>query len=328
MFATMNLSVHRRGRYKARAPVIRPGVTSTSVLECVVNLSEGRDPALIDRLRAAAGPCLLDVHCDGDHHRSVFSLAGPADMVQEGARSLAREAVASIDVRFHHGVHPRIGALDVVPFIALDLPPGASLVSEGDVARAVDARDRFARWAGQALRLPCFLYGPETPGVPARTLPQLRRGAWHELAPDTGPSLPHRSAGACAVGARGLLVAYNLWLSSGDMAEGVSAVDVARRIAAQLRGPLLRTLGLALPGGAQVSCNLIAPRRLGPAAVFDAVARHTPIARAELVGLIPRSVLDATDPGRWAELGIGPEATIEARLEQAGLDGGRFLRDR
>ena len=114
-----------------------------------------------------------------------------------------------------------------------------------------------------------------------------------------------------------MLVAYNLWLVTPDL-------GAARRVAAALRGPQLRCLGLAVGDAVQVSCNLIAPLALGPAAVFDAVARHLPIARAELVGLVPAAVLEGIPQARWPELGLSLETTIEARLEQAGLDGGRF----
>ena len=286
------------------------------MLECVVNVSEGRQIDVLRALRVAAGPCLLDVHSDVDHNRSVFTLAGPPELVEEGVRSLAEATVACLDLRLHRGVHPRIGVLDVVPFVALRPDPLDGTLAAGDPELALGARDRFARWAGETLALPCFLYGPERP------LPQLRRQAWRDLAPDTGPSTPHPSAGAAAVGARGVLVAYNLWLDGERL--GGAGLDVARQIATALRGPALRTLGLAVGGSAQVSCNLIAPEQVGPADVFDAVALQAPIARAELVGLLPRRVLLAIPRHRWDELAVGPATTIEARLEEAGLDGGRI----
>ena len=120
----------------------------------------------------------------------VLTLAGPAEQVQDAVRSLARQTVTSIDLRQHHGVHPRLGALDVVPWISLAGWP----VNDGPIAPAIQARDDFARWAGIELRLPCFLYGPE------RSLPEVRRQAWRTLSPDTGPDSPHPTAGASAVG--------------------------------------------------------------------------------------------------------------------------------
>jgi glutamate formiminotransferase len=278
------------------------------VLECVINVSEGRDLTLLHQLGERAGRCLLDVHRDGEHHRSVFTLAGPDEELDAAVRDLAAAVVDHVDLRTHEGAHPRLGALDVVPWV--------DLASQSVGPRAMTARDRFAAWAGDKLQLPCFLYGPE------RSLPDVRRHAWADLRPDTGPDQPHPTAGAAAVGARTILVAYNLWLEGADLA-------TARTIAADLRGPQIRALGLALGrSGIQVSCNLIAPAQVDPAAAFDAVASQAAragaaVARAELVGLIPAALLDAVPRHRWAELDLDPSRTIEARLEQAGLDGGR-----
>jgi glutamate formiminotransferase/glutamate formiminotransferase/formiminotetrahydrofolate cyclodeaminase len=275
------------------------------LLECVVNVSEGRDQAALQRLAVEAGPSLLDVHVDADHHRAVFTLAGAAPLVQTAARQLARAVVAGLDIGHHAGVHPRIGALDVVPFVSLEGWP----VADGALARAISARDNFARWAGTELGLPCFLYGPQ------RSLPDVRRHAWADLAPDTGPSHPHLTAGAAAVGARPVLVAYNLWLASDDLAG-------ARAVVTAIRGPRLRALAFPVGGTVQVSCNLIDPWSLGPEAAFDAVASRVGVERAELVGLLPRAVLERAPRHRWPELGLDPSTTIETRLEQAGLDGG------
>jgi glutamate formiminotransferase len=276
-------------------------------LECVVNVSEGRDGSVISDLAAAAGSFLLDLHSDPYHHRSVYTLAGGAAELMEAVQSLSRAAVARLDLAGHDGVHPRLGVLDVVPWVRLQGWP----VSDGPADRAIKERDRFAAWAASELGLPCFLYGPE------RTLPAVRRQAWHGLTPDTGPAHPHPTAGACAAGARPLLVAYNLWLVSADLA-------TARQTAAAIRGPHVRAIGLQVGPDVQVSCNLIAPWQVGPGAAFDAVASRVDVARAELVGLVPNAVLDAEPEGRWAELALDPSRTIEARLEQAGLDGGRF----
>jgi glutamate formiminotransferase len=272
------------------------------VLECVINVSEGRDLEVLGLVTAAAGPTLLDVHRDPDHHRAVFTLGGPDDRVEQGVRSLASAVIEHLDIGRHQGAHPRIGTLDVVPFVALDGPP----IAEGPLLRALAARDRFVDWAATELGLPCFRYGPE------RSLPEIRRGAWGDLAPDQGPDAPHPRAGAVAVGARPVLVAYNLWLERPDLA-------LAREIAREIRGPDLRTLGLAVGSEVQVSCNLIAPWSVGPAAVHDAVAGRAGVARAELVGLIPSSILEDTPRSRWKELDLAASATIEARLERAGL---------
>lgn len=287
------------------------------MLECVVNVSEGRDRAVIDRLGVAGAPYVLDVHSDSHHHRTVLTLCGePAAELERAVRRLAATAVGLIDLRAHHGVHPRIGAVDVVPFVSLGRRGRSGQLGEGPLTPALAARDAFARWAADELALPCFLYGPE------RSLPEVRRGAWATLQPDIGPREAHRTAGAVAVGARPVLIAYNLWLCAGaDLA-------TARRAATAVRRPGLRTLGLRVGERLQISCNLTDPRRLGPGAAFDAVTAALPtgtaIDHAELVGLMPRGVLQEEPAHRWTELGIGPSVTIEARLEQAGLDGGSF----
>lgn len=265
------------------------------MLECVVNISEGRDLDRVARLTAAAGSALLDVHSDPHHNRSVLTLVG-----EDAVRAVTEVAVAELDLREHVGVHPRLGVVDVVPFVALD---GASDV-------ALTARDRFAGWFGEQHEVPCFLYGPE------RTLPEVRRQAFTALHPDVGPPQPHPTAGACAVGQRGLLVAYNLWLSGGDLA-------ACRAIASAVRGDGIRSLGLAVGPRLQVSMNLVVPERVGPAVAYDRVvveaeARGLHVEGAELVGLLPREVLVAVPRHRWVELDIDEVRTIDARLEMQG----------
>jgi len=256
------------------------------VLECVINVSEGRRAEVVAVIAEAAGDALLDVHTDAHHNRSVLTVVG-----EEPARAVAAAAVATIDLRHHAGVHPRIGAVDVVPFAPL---------AGGTLEAAIAARDRFARWAGQALALPCFHYGPE------RSLPDVRRQAFVRLPPDAGPARPHRTAGACAVGARRAMVAYNLWVAT-DLAR-------AKVIAGGLRGPRVRALGLPVGDAVQVSMNLLSPEVVGPAAVYDLVAAQVPIVRAELVGLAPAAAVHRIGRRRWSELDLAEERTIEARL--------------
>lgn len=268
------------------------------MLECVINISEGRRLDVVAAIGAVAGDHLLDVHSDAHHHRSVLTLAGPA--LEAATFEVVAEAVASIDLRDHDGVHPRLGAADVIPFVPLD--------AGSTMADAVAARDRLAARVRAELGVPCLAYGPE------RTLPEVRRHGRDEVT-------PHPTAGICCVGARPVLVAYNVWLSP------PATVDDARRIASEIRSSTLRTLGLRVGGEVQVSCNLVDPAVTGPGAAFDAVAARVPAGvavRAELVGLVPAAVLEATPSSRWAELDLSPSRTIEARLSQAGLDGGRF----
>jgi glutamate formiminotransferase len=256
------------------------------VLACVVNVSEGRSATVLDALAAAAGTDLLDLHVDPFHHRAVLTLVG-----EHAPRAVAAEAVRRIDLRRHAGAHPRLGAVDVVPFV----PLGGSTTIE-----AVAARDRFAAWAAGALGVPAFRYGG-----PGPSLPELRRLA-RSRRPDDGGPLPHPTAGAVAVGARDVLVAYNLVLAEPDLLR-------ARQVAAAVRGPALRALGLRVGDEVQVSMNLVAPAEVGPAVAFDAVAALAPVLRAELVGLVPNAVLRAVDPSRWSALDLAEDRTIEAR---------------
>nr|MDQ6910832.1 glutamate formiminotransferase [Actinomycetota bacterium] len=132
------------------------------MLECVINVSEGRDHAVIDALGAVAGPFLLDVHTDEHHNRAVLTLAGGKGL-EDAVRHVAALTLTLVDLRRHGGAHPRLGAVDVVPFVPLGDTP---------MADAVAARDRFAAWAGADLGVPCFFYGPE------RTLPDVRKQAF------------------------------------------------------------------------------------------------------------------------------------------------------
>jgi glutamate formiminotransferase / 5-formyltetrahydrofolate cyclo-ligase len=280
---------------------------TSSPLECVINLSEGRRSSTIDALVAAAGSCLLDVHTDPWHHRSVLTLAGRD--VHEAARAVATAAVELLDLNDHAGAHPRLGVIDVVPFVPLrtgsaaEVPGGPAGPPAADLAPALGARDAFAAYAATELGVPCFLYGPE------RSLPEIRRRAFVTESPDIGPATPHPTAGAACVGARDVLVAYNLWLA-------VDGVDTARDIARSMRSAEVRALGLKLGESAQVSCNLIAPWHFGPAEAFDFVASRAPVARAELVGLVPASILNRIPAARWRELDLGEDRTIEARLTE------------
>ena len=258
------------------------------MLECVINISEGQNVAVLDTLRHCVSGALLDVHTDPDHNRSVFTLVGT-----DAPRELTRTAIELCNLNTHDGVHPRIGVVDVVPFVPLQ---GSTM---GD---AVEARNDFAQWAARELGVPSFLYGHE------RSLPDIRKSAWKTLLPDVGPNHAHPTAGAICVGAREPLVAWNMWLRDLDLAH-------TRQIAAQVRSPQIRTLGLQVGEFTQVSCNLIAPDTHGPDVAYDQVEAHARIERCELVGLIPRATLERISPDRWEALDLDETKTIEWRLE-------------
>jgi len=271
------------------------------MFECVVNISEGRDAARLAAFELSAGKSLRDRHSDADHHRSVFTLINDARPLEDDVRRLVSEVVATLDLREHTGAHPRFGVVDVVPFVAL-------VADQAGDARAL--RDETAAFMGAELAVPCFLYG-SLGDSSERTLPEVRRGAFRSLAPDFGPAIAHPSAGAAAVGARGILVAWNIWLADVDL-------SVTRAIAAAVRSPSVRALGLALGERTQVSCNLIDVAQTRPSEVADRVIELLPrsgrIERCELVGLIPRALLEREDPQRWTELDLSAQRTIESRL--------------
>ena len=259
------------------------------MLECVINISEGGNPSQLSELSAELGSDLLDLHSDRDHNRSVFTLAG-----EDPARILARSATAMFDIQEHHGVHPRVGIVDVVPFVALD---GSTFED------AIAARDRFAQFAANELGIPCFLYGPE------RTLPFIRKHAFIDLLPDLGPTKPHPRSGSICVGARPILIAYNVWLKD-------QTVETAKQIAKTIRTNERRTLGLQVGAHAQVSMNLIDYDVTGPMEAYEAVASLAPVDHAELVGLVPARALARIPRDRWAQLDLSGEKTIEWRLAE------------
>jgi glutamate formiminotransferase len=284
------------------------------VFECVVNISEGRRPDVVEAVAAAAGPALIDVHTDPDHHRSVFTLAGSAPEVTGAARALAGVAVGRIDVSTHAGVHPRLGAVDVVPFVPLDGRGSDALAAVGGIARA------WGEAAAGELGVPVFLYGAADPE--GRSLPDVRREAFRERRPDFGPEEPHPTAGAMAVGARPILVALNCELAPGG------DVAVARAVARTVRErdgglPGVRALGFALAskGRAQVSMNLVDLAATGVEAAVAAVRREagrngSDVAAVELVGLLPAAELERCSPEFREWSGLGPGSTIEARLRR------------
>lgn len=277
------------------------------------NVSEGRDQATIDAIASAFGGALLDVHSDPDHHRSAYTLAGePGELAGAVVRGAA-EAVRRIQIDTHEGIHPRVGAIDVAPIIYLTQEDRGAACAE-----ALVLADRLAA----ELELPVFLYGVLARG---RTRAQLRRGgpaeltrriAAREVAPDFGPRALDRSAGAVLVGARPPLIAFNVELAAGATLGSARAIAAAIREGGEEGLPGVRAIGLWLEqlGLAQVSTNVEDHRRASPAAVVAAVARHAPVAGAELVGLAPQAAF--TDFPR--DVALRGYATIEDALHRRG----------
>jgi glutamate formiminotransferase len=264
----------------------------SDLLVCPANVSEGRRLVVVANIALAAGrPSveLLDIHTDPDHNRSVLTLAGRADALVDGVVAAASTAAQMIDLPTHEGAHPRLGAIDVIPFVPVSTDPAG-------MAMAVSAAREAARRIADEVGIPCFLYGEAASG---RSLPEVRRRAFADLGPDFGGPSPHPTAGAAAVGARGPLVAYNVDLDTDD-------VGLARHIAASIRErngglPHVRALGMALPSRriVQVSTNLLLPAVTTIGAVFEAVAALAAAAGvdvrgSEIVGLTPQAALPAS----------------------------------
>ncbi len=256
----------------------------SELLLAVPNVSEGRDPAVLDAIGVAfssAGARLLDVHADPDHHRSVFTLAGGPGRLSGALVAGARVAIERIDLRAHAGEHPRVGAVDVAPVVWLGEAERGAACAEALVT---------AHRLGGELGLPVYLYGALAGG---RTRAQLRRpGALAGLAPDYGPA-EHDSAGAVLVAARPPLIAFNVELAPPATLQDALAIAALIRDGGEEGLPGVRALGLVLArtGVVQVSTNIEDHHAVSAAAVVEAVRRHAPVAGAELVGVPPAAAL-------------------------------------
>jgi glutamate formiminotransferase len=269
------------------------------VIECVPNISEGRDRAAIDAMAdavAASGCRVLDLHVDPDHHRSVVTFVGEEDEVFRGALALAREATVRIDLRVQQGVHPRMGAVDVIPFVPLQ---GATMADCVRLAR------RVGRAIGEWLEVPVFLYEAAATSETRRNLATIRRGQFEglvtkldqaEWAPDFGPRTLHPTAGAVAVGARGFLVAFNVVLGTGNLSLARGIAGTIREANGGMKG--VKALGLVLASRelVQVSMNLTDIGATSLLAAYECVereaaARGVSVVESEIVGLVPRAAV-------------------------------------
>lgn len=293
------------------------------LIECVPNFSEGRDANVVDAIRDAIagtpGVALLARESDPDHNRSVITFAGAPEAVRAGAVRGIEEAVRRIDLTRHEGVHPRIGAADVVPFVPI---AGVNL----------DECARIAHHAGrevwERLRLPVYFYEAAALRPERRRLENVRRRGFHwlrdhtaEHSPDIGGPELHPTAGAVAIGARKLLIAFNANLTTGD-------VEIARAIARKIRAssgglPALKAIGVRLEsrGIAQVSMNLTDFEQTGMLDAFSAVqseaARYgIDIASTEIIGLVPRRALDEATARLIRCENFSMDRILEHRIEK------------
>jgi glutamate formiminotransferase / 5-formyltetrahydrofolate cyclo-ligase len=293
-----------------------------AVIECVPNVSEGRRPDVINRLadalRAVPGMRVLDVQSDATHNRSVFTLAGDAAAMAAGIPTLFEGAIAAIDLTSHQGEHPRMGAVDVTPFIPID---GVTMAECVALAKSV-AQDVASRFS-----LPVYLYEDASSNPERKNLEDIRRGEFEGLAakmarpgwaPDFGPAAPHPTAGASVIGARMPLIAYNINLAT-------NRLDVAKKIAAAIRmssGGLRYVKAMGIPledrGIVQVSMNLTNYEKTPIFRVFELVKREAErygvsVLESEIVGLVPAAAL---------------QQSVEWYLQLEGFSGAQVLENK
>jgi glutamate formiminotransferase len=297
-------------------------------LECVPNVSEGRRREVVERLAAVFSPSsgvrLLDVSSDPDHNRSVFTLAGEPDPLHAALVAFYEAALEAVDLRSHEGVHPRVGAVDVVPFVPLGGTP---------MSAAVAAAERLGEAVAERFGLPVYLYEEAARRPQRRSLAEIRRGGLEGLTakladsvdwlPDFGPARLHRTGGATVVGARFFLIAFNALLDTPD-------VEVARAVARRVREsggglPAVRALGvfLASRNRAQVSMNLVDFRRTSVHAAFERVSREAGalgarVVETELIGLMPEEAAAGVVRDALRLPGFAPGRIVETRVRAAG----------
>ena len=293
------------------------------LIECVPNFSEGRDPQSIETLAAAMdavkGAWVLDRHSDPDHNRTVVTLAGEPEAVAEAALRGVAKAAELIDLHHHTGEHPRIGAIDVLPFVPIE-----GVTMESCVALARNAGQEI--WA--RCHIPVYFYEEAALRPERKSLESVRRGEFEYLrdevmrdkdrAPDIGGPALHPSAGAVAIGARTFLIAFNINLDTPD-------VSIAKKIAGVIRAsngglPHVKAIGVALRDRhlAQVSTNLTDFAQTPIRRVFEAVRLEATrlgcgIRSSEIVGLVPRKALE---PNEAAYLQLENFSAVNRILEE------------
>lgn len=296
-----------------------------SIIECVPNISEGRRREVVEDVAAAvAGPGrqVIDLSLDPDHNRSVITIVGEPDGLAEGVLSLVRRAVERIDLREHHGEHPRMGAVDVIPFIPVR---GATMDDCVRLSRTVGKR------IAEEIDLPVYLYERSATNAARRNLATIRKGEFEGFAtkialpewePDFGPKEIHPSAGVVAVGAREFLIAYNINLATSDLAVAKEIASAVRSSSGGLR--YVKALGfpLAEKGIVQVSMNLTNFKKTPILRVFDLVKREAErrgvlVAGSEIVGTLPRQALYDVASAALQIEGFSSQLVLEERIENA-----------
>jgi glutamate formiminotransferase/glutamate formiminotransferase/formiminotetrahydrofolate cyclodeaminase len=286
------------------------------VIECVPNFSEGRDEAvvrsIVESIGSAESVLVLGWEMDRDHNRSVVTFAGPPEAVVEGAIRGVGRAAELIDIRRHEGVHPRVGAADVIPFVPLD---------GGTMEQCVEAAHRAGHEIWNRFRVPVYFYEAAAKFAGRKRLEHVRRPGFDDLPPDVGDVATNPTAGAAVVGARGFLIAFNINLATRD-------VEIARAIAKSIREssggfPFVKAIGLPLASRdcAQVSMNFVnfaltSFDEVWGALVREAARHGTRVASTQLIGFVPRRAFEwAPDFFERAE-NFDESRVLETRIAQ------------
>src|SRR5262245_38332908 len=297
-----------------------------TVIECVPNISEGRDRDRVEEIaravRAVSGVRLLDVSSDTSHNRSVLTMVGDAAAIRAGVLALFEAAVPRIDLRTHRGEHPRMGAVDVVPFIPIR---GATV--EECVALSRRVGEEIARRFG----VPVYLYEDSASSEGRRNLAEIRKGEFEGFAekmkspqwkPDFGPERPHATGGVVAVGARFPLIAYNINLGTRDVSIADRIARAIRHIGGGFRYVKAMGVELADRGQVQVSINMTNYRKTPLHRVFECVRSEAerygvPVVASEIVGLTPAEALYMA-AGHYLRIeNFSPDQVLETKLLEA-----------
>lgn len=296
------------------------------LVECIPNVSEGRDRAKIDELAAAVretpGAWLLDVAPDADHHRAVISLVGSPEAVERAVLRLVERAVELIDLREHRGEHPRMGAVDVIPFVP---------ITDVTLAECIELSKRVGQQIGERFRIPVYLYEQSAARPERENLATIRKGEFEGFPlkiqepgwePDFGERRVHPSAGVVAVGARMPLIAFNVNLGTDNLEIAKVIAKAVRHTSGGLR--YVKALGFALEdrGIVQVSMNMTNYQKTPLYRVFTLIEREArrygvPVVGSEIVGLVPREALYQTAEFYLQLEDLQREQILEDRIERA-----------
>lgn len=300
-------------------------MTLSPVAECVMNVSEGRDETCLQTLAqtvvSTPGAFLLDLAADIDHHRCVYTFVGSPEALVQAALALSRKAIELLNLNNHQGVHPRVGVVDVIPFIPLS---GVSM------SLCIETAQKLGAILGEQLQLPVFLYD-QAARPPGRSLAELRQGGLealharmknnHVWKPDFGPTTPHPTAGVVCIGARKFLIAFNMYLSTSNVA-------VARTVATRIREkdgglPGVKALGvlIASRGQAQITTNLVDYRQTSLVQLFETTRREVrqlgaDLLSSQIVGLAPQNALALDDSVKLQLEKPASESILEDRIRR------------